>query len=54
MKEHQTSDEPNADEAIACPFCGSSDVRLEQRRGSALCRTLYVCQSCSQPFEKFS
>lgn len=38
---------------IACPFCHSTDVRIDQKRGSALCRTLYHCENCDEPFEEF-
>lgn len=40
-------------EAVACPHCGSTDTTLEQRTGSALCRMLYVCDDCGEPFELF-
>ncbi|GAB3036513.1 PaaD-like zinc ribbon domain-containing protein [Natronobiforma cellulositropha] len=39
--------------SVTCPFCETDDVRLEQQVGSALCRTLYYCQGCGEPFEEF-
>lgn len=38
---------------VRCPHCGSRDTRVEQRKGTSLCRTMYYCNSCSQPFEDF-
>lgn len=38
---------------VDCSFCGSTDVSLEHRQGSGLCRSLYVCADCEQPFERF-
>lgn len=40
-------------EDVNCPFCGSTDTTLEQRKGSAICRKLFMCQECKQPFEQF-
>jgi ring-1,2-phenylacetyl-CoA epoxidase subunit PaaD len=37
----------------ACPYCGSDDTRLENLFGPTLCRTLYWCNRCRQPFEQF-
>jgi ring-1,2-phenylacetyl-CoA epoxidase subunit PaaD len=36
-----------------CPFCGSADTRLENLFGPTLCRTLFWCDRCRQPFEQF-
>jgi ring-1,2-phenylacetyl-CoA epoxidase subunit PaaD len=40
-------------EPAVCPYCGSSDTVLKNRFGSALCRSIHVCQACNQPFESF-
>jgi ring-1,2-phenylacetyl-CoA epoxidase subunit PaaD len=40
-------------EAVACPFCGSSDTVLENAFGPTICRSLHYCRSCRQPFEQF-
>ena len=37
----------------SCPFCGSADTRLENLFGPTLCRTLFWCDRCRQPFEQF-
>jgi ring-1,2-phenylacetyl-CoA epoxidase subunit PaaD len=36
-----------------CPFCGSADTALENLFGPTLCRTLFWCNRCRQPFEQF-
>jgi ring-1,2-phenylacetyl-CoA epoxidase subunit PaaD len=36
-----------------CPYCGSSDTRLENIFGSTPCRSLRYCSACRQPFEQF-
>jgi len=41
-------------DAVRCPFCGSTDPVLDQRKGSAICRVLYHCPDCQQPFELFA
>ena len=37
----------------ACPWCGSTDTTLENLFGPTLCRTLFWCNRCRQPFEQF-
>jgi ring-1,2-phenylacetyl-CoA epoxidase subunit PaaD len=36
-----------------CPWCGSADTNLENLFGPTLCRTLFWCNRCRQPFEQF-
>jgi len=36
-----------------CPYCGSTDTRLENVFGPTPCRSLRYCGSCRQPFEQF-
>jgi ring-1,2-phenylacetyl-CoA epoxidase subunit PaaD len=36
-----------------CPYCGSTDTRLENIFGPTPCRSLRWCTSCRQPFEQF-
>jgi ring-1,2-phenylacetyl-CoA epoxidase subunit PaaD len=43
---------PPADEAV-CPFCGSRNTSLENAFGPTLCRAIYHCNDCRQPFEQF-
>jgi ring-1,2-phenylacetyl-CoA epoxidase subunit PaaD len=45
---------PPADPAaVHCPFCGSSTVTMDSAFGPTLCRSLFFCRSCRQPFEAF-
>jgi ring-1,2-phenylacetyl-CoA epoxidase subunit PaaD len=37
----------------ACPWCGSADTALENLFGPTLCRTVFWCNHCRQPFEQF-
>ena len=36
-----------------CPYCGSRNTSLENAFGPTLCRAIYHCRECSQPFEQF-
>ena len=36
-----------------CPYCGSTDTRLENIFGPTPCRSLRYCNACRQPFELF-
>ena len=36
-----------------CPWCGSADTALENLFGPTLCRTVFWCNRCRQPFEQF-
>lgn len=38
---------------VACPFCGSSDTRLQSEFGSTACKAIHVCNACRQPFDEF-
>jgi ring-1,2-phenylacetyl-CoA epoxidase subunit PaaD len=39
--------------AVPCPFCGSTDTRLQSEFGSTACKAIHVCNSCRQPFDEF-
>jgi len=39
--------------AFRCPYCDSSDTRLENIFGPTPCRSIRWCASCRQPFEQF-
>jgi ring-1,2-phenylacetyl-CoA epoxidase subunit PaaD len=39
--------------AHRCPYCGSTDTRLENIFGPTPCRSLRYCTACRQPFEQF-
>jgi ring-1,2-phenylacetyl-CoA epoxidase subunit PaaD len=36
-----------------CPWCGSSDTAMENAFGPTLCRAIFWCNRCRQPFEQF-
>jgi ring-1,2-phenylacetyl-CoA epoxidase subunit PaaD len=36
-----------------CPYCGSTETRLENIFGPTPCRSIRYCESCRQPFEQF-
>jgi ring-1,2-phenylacetyl-CoA epoxidase subunit PaaD len=36
-----------------CPYCGSTDTKLENIFGPTPCRSVRYCSSCRQPFEQF-
>jgi ring-1,2-phenylacetyl-CoA epoxidase subunit PaaD len=36
-----------------CPYCGSTDTRLDNLFGPTPCRSVRYCASCRQPFEQF-
>jgi ring-1,2-phenylacetyl-CoA epoxidase subunit PaaD len=45
---------PPADAAdVRCPYCGSGHVARDSAFGPTLCRSLWYCRSCRQPFEAF-
>jgi ring-1,2-phenylacetyl-CoA epoxidase subunit PaaD len=39
--------------AFRCPYCGSTETRLENIFGPTPCRSLRYCDGCRQPFEQF-
>jgi ring-1,2-phenylacetyl-CoA epoxidase subunit PaaD len=36
-----------------CPYCGSRNTSLDNPFGPTLCRAIYHCADCRQPFEQF-
>ena len=36
-----------------CPYCSSRNTTLENPFGPTLCRAIYHCADCRQPFEQF-
>jgi len=36
-----------------CPYCGSTETRLDNLFGPTPCRSLRYCARCKQPFEQF-
>jgi len=43
---------PALEAPVACPRCGSLDTELTSAFGSALCREIYTCRACREPFER--
>ena len=37
----------------ACPYCDSMNTSIRNTFGSTLCRAIYYCNACQQPFEQF-
>ena len=54
-KEHSTDFLPFSQKLkpISCPFCNSTNTQLKSEFGSTLCKSLYYCKNCQQPFEYF-
>ena len=44
---------PAAPEDVRCPYCASSHVAMDSAFGPTLCRSLFYCRECRQPFEAF-
>jgi len=44
---------PGLPAVACCPYCGSRKTRLESPFGPTLCRAVYHCADCRQPFEQF-
>jgi ring-1,2-phenylacetyl-CoA epoxidase subunit PaaD len=40
-------------QTFRCPYCGSTDTRLENLFGPTPCRSIRYCNGCRQPFEQF-
>lgn len=38
---------------VICPLCRSKNTRLQSQFGSTPCKSLYVCNECSEPFDHF-
>jgi len=38
---------------VACPYCGSRRTMMENAFGPTLCRSIWYCTACRQPFEQF-
>jgi ring-1,2-phenylacetyl-CoA epoxidase subunit PaaD len=36
-----------------CPYCGSTETRLDNLFGPTPCRSIRYCESCRQPYEQF-
>ncbi len=40
-------------EPVQCPRCDSSNTIIKNSFGSTLCRAIYYCNKCQEPFEQF-
>ncbi len=40
-------------EEVACPYCDATNTIVRNTFGSTLCRAIYYCNNCQQPFEQF-
>jgi len=38
---------------VPCPYCDSTNTSLKNEFGPTLCRAIYYCNNCNQPFERF-
>jgi ring-1,2-phenylacetyl-CoA epoxidase subunit PaaD len=38
---------------VVCPYCASTNTRLESEFGSTACKSILYCDGCRQPFEQF-
>lgn len=50
---HQGNMEIVLYDQASCPYCDSANTTLKNNFGSTLCRTIYYCNECQQPFEAF-
>ncbi|HSM55621.1 MAG TPA: 1,2-phenylacetyl-CoA epoxidase subunit PaaD [Candidatus Sulfomarinibacteraceae bacterium] len=40
-------------EPAPCPYCDSTNTTVKNTFGPTLCRAIYYCNECQQPFEQF-
>jgi ring-1,2-phenylacetyl-CoA epoxidase subunit PaaD len=40
-------------EPTSCPYCDSLDTSIKNTFGPTLCKMIYYCNACQQPFEQF-
>lgn len=40
-------------DAARCPRCAGANVTLKNAFGSTLCRMIFYCEDCREPFEQF-
>ena len=44
---------PSDPSEVHCPYCESGRVAMDSAFGPTLCRSLFYCRDCRQPFEAF-
>ncbi len=47
------SSSSSSERSFRCPYCGSTDTKLENIFGPTPCRSIRYCNGCRQPFEQF-
>ncbi|MDX1665064.1 MAG: 1,2-phenylacetyl-CoA epoxidase subunit PaaD [Candidatus Promineifilaceae bacterium] len=40
-------------DTVTCPYCDSDNTVVQNTFGPTLCRAIYTCNNCQQPFEQF-
>ena len=40
-------------DVVPCPRCDSKNTRLQNSFGTTLCRAIWTCNDCLEPFEQF-
>ncbi|HEX6981264.1 MAG TPA: 1,2-phenylacetyl-CoA epoxidase subunit PaaD [Balneolaceae bacterium] len=43
----------NSSRIIPCPYCDSTNTKLQSEFGSTACKSQYYCHNCDEPFEHF-
>ena len=38
---------------VACPYCDGANTAVRNTFGPTLCRAIYYCRDCQEPFEQF-
>ncbi len=41
------------EQPVSCPYCSSTNTQMKNDFGPTLCRAIYYCHDCHQPFERF-
>ena len=40
-------------EPVSCPYCDTENTTVRNTFGPTLCRAIYFCHECQEPFEQF-
>ncbi len=43
----------NSQKIVPCPYCDSTETKLQSEFGSTACKAQYYCDNCEEPFEHF-
>jgi ring-1,2-phenylacetyl-CoA epoxidase subunit PaaD len=52
-KQQFCKDEMFAEELVQCPRCNSHNTKLVSQFGSTACKSIYICNDCSEAFDHF-